>query len=69
MCILFNIYRGYHDATWALANISDRNLDMHYIEQYIFALDLYLNSLNHVTWQRLKVTVCGLLQLSRHANT
>ena len=42
---------------------------MHYIEQYIFALDLYLNSLNHVTWQRLKVTVCGLLQLSRHANT
>jgi len=32
-------------------------------------LDLYLNSLNHVIWQRLKVTVRGLLLLSRYANT
>jgi len=66
MCrpILFNIYQGYHDATWSYANISERNLDIHYIELYIFALDLYLNSFNHVTWKRLKVTVCGLLPLS-----
>jgi len=32
---------------------------MHYTELYIFALDLYLNSLNHFIWKRLKVTVCG----------
>ena len=32
---------------------------MHYIELYIFALDLYSNSLNHFIWKRLKVTVCG----------
>jgi len=42
---------------------------MHYIELYIFALALYLNSLNHITWKRLKVTACGLLPLSRYANT
>jgi len=42
---------------------------MRYIELYIFALDLYFNSSNHVTWKRLKVTVCGLLALSRYANT
>jgi len=42
---------------------------MHYIELYIFALDLYLNSLNHFIWKRLKVTVCGRLPLSRYANT
>jgi len=42
---------------------------MHYIELYIFALGLYLNSLNHVTWKRLKVIVCGLLPLSWYANT
>jgi len=42
---------------------------MHYTELYIFALDLYLNSLNHFIWKRLKVTVCGLLPLSRYANT
>jgi len=44
-------------------------MDVHYIELYIFALDLYLNSLNHVTWKRLKVTACGRLPLSRYANT
>jgi len=37
---------------------------MHYMELHIFALDLYLNNLNRVTWKRLKVTVCGLLPLS-----
>jgi len=42
---------------------------MHYIELYIFALDLYLNSLNHFIWKRIKVTVCGRLPLSRYANT
>jgi len=42
---------------------------MHYIELYIFALDLYLDSLNHLIWKRLKVTVCGRLPLSRYANT
>jgi len=42
---------------------------MHYTELHIFALDLYINSLNHVTWKRLKVTVGGLLPLSRYANT
>jgi len=66
MCIFFNIYHGYHVATWAQANNSDRNLDMHYIELYTFALDLYSNSLNHFTWKRLKVTV---LPLSRYAHT
>jgi len=42
---------------------------MHYTELYIFALDLYSNSLNHFIWKRLKVTVCGRLPLSRYANT
>jgi len=42
---------------------------MHYIKLYIFALDLYLNSLNQFIWKRLKVTVCGRLPLSRYANT
>ena len=41
---------------------------MHYIELYIFALDLYSNTLNHFIWKRLKVTVCGRLPLSRYAN-
>jgi len=53
----------------AEANNSDSNLDMHYIELYIFVLDLYSNSLNHFIWKRLKVTVCGRLPLSRYANT
>jgi len=69
MCIHFNIYHGYHVATWAYANNSDRNLDMHYTELHIFALGLYSNSLNHFIWKRLKVTVCGRLPLSRYANT
>jgi len=68
MCILFNIYHGYHVATWAEANNSKSNLDMHYIELYILALYLYLNSLNYFIWKRLKVTVCGRLPLSRYAN-
>ena len=51
------------------ANNSDRKFDMHYIELYIFALELYLNSLNHIIWKRLKVTVCGRLPLSRYVNT
>jgi len=42
---------------------------MHYIELYIFALDLYSNSSNHFIWKRLKVTVCGRLPLSRYAAT
>jgi len=42
---------------------------MHYIELYIFALDLYSNILNHFIWKRLKVTVCGRLPLSRYANS
>ena len=42
---------------------------MHFIELYSFALDLYINSLNHFIWKRLKVTVCGRLPLSRYANT
>jgi len=42
---------------------------MHYIELYIFALDLYSNSLDHFIWKRRKVTICGLLPLSRHVNT
>jgi len=37
---------------------------VHYIELYVFALDLYLNSLNHFIWKRLRVTVCGRLPLS-----
>ena len=64
MCILFNIFHGYHVATRAKTNNSDRNLDVHYIELYVFALDLYLNSLNHFIWKRLRVTVCGRLPLS-----
>jgi len=31
---------------------------MHYIELYIFALDLFSNNLNHFIWKRLKVTDC-----------
>jgi len=42
---------------------------MHYIELCIFALDLYSNSLNNFICERLKVTVCGRLPLSRYANT
>jgi len=42
---------------------------MNYIELYIFALDLCLNSLNHFIWKRLKATVCGRLPWSRYANT
>jgi len=42
---------------------------MHYIELKIFALVLYLNSLDHFIWKKLKVTVCGRLPLSRYANT
>ena len=70
MCILFNIYHGYHDAAWAQANIGDRNFDMHYIELYIFALDLYLNSLNQVPckktqsnsmWPTAIITICKYL--------
>jgi len=41
---------------------------MHYIELYIFALDLCSNSLNHFIWKWLKVIVCGRLPLSRYAN-
>ena len=41
---------------------------MHYIELYIFALDLYSNSSNHFIWKWLKVTVCGRLPLSRCGN-
>jgi len=42
---------------------------MHYIELYIFVLGLYLNSLNHFIWKKLKVTACGRLPLSQYANT
>jgi len=39
---------------------------MHYIELYIFALDLYSNSLNHFIWKRLNVTVAYVADCHYH---